>query len=330
MRFIDHARAVAFALVALMASAAAAHAARTCPAAPATPATQPHPGTFEGRLLAIGPGSGQITVGVPLPIGCETLPLADAASQGLLEHAKPRDDMVKYEVDDVTTPTKITKIDEVSASVSKWPRVLTFFVTGLILAGVAALVTWFKPLQLVVGKDGRYSNSQVQLALWFGAVAWVYISAVWLRFEFLGSDFIGGVGLTNNLIALTGLSALTFGGAKVITMRKVAEAGGDSSPPISSPPASPPVSPKSGGEPNLLTDLFTNDTGDADLGDVQMILITVAAVLIFLASSFHFLGKLTLSTSVTLPDVDTALLAGFGIGQGAYLFKKAALPLGQG
>jgi hypothetical protein len=329
MRFIDHARAVALALVALMASAAAAHAAHTCPAAATTPAAQPHPGTFEGRLLVIGPGGGQITVGVPLKTGCETIPLADAASQDLLQHAKPGEEMVKYEVDDVTTPTKITKIDEVSAWVPKWPRVLTFFIAGLILAGVATLVTWFKPLQLVVGKDGRYSNSQVQLALWFGAVAWVYISAVWLRFDWLGSDFIGGVGLTNNLIALTGLSALTFGGAKVITMRKVTDAG-DASPPISSPPASPPSGPKSGGEPNLLTDLFTNDTGDADLGDVQMILITVAAVLIFLASSFHFLGKLTLSTSVTLPDVDTALLAGFGIGQGAYLFKKAALPLGQG
>jgi hypothetical protein len=48
------------------------------------------------------------------------------------------------------------------------------------------------------------------------------------------------------------------------------------------------------------------------------------------AASFHFLGKLALASPITLPDVDTALLATFGIGQGAYLFKKAALPLGQG
>jgi len=33
---------------------------------------------------------------------------------------------------------------------------------------------------------------------------------------------------------------------------------------------------------------------------------------------------------MTLPDVDTTLLSGFGIGQGAYLIKKLAAPLGKG
>ena len=327
MRLIDHAPAVAFALVALLASGAAARAAPSCATAPAKQTTQaPRPGTFDGRLMAIAPGRDQITVMLPAPVGCEVLPLADTSSQALLEHAQPGLDLVKVEVDDVTTPTRITKIDEVSVWAPFPQRLLTFFISGLILAALAALVTWFKPTQLVVGKDGRYSNSQVQLALWFGAVAWVYMSAVWIRFEWLGSDFIGGVGLTNNLIALTGLSALSFGGAKVITMRKVAGAGDDAaSPPITSPPAS-----AKSGEPNILTDLFQNDFGQADLGDVQMILITAAAVLIFLASSFHFLGRVTLAGTMTLPDVDSTLLAGFGIGQGAYLFKKAALPLGQG
>jgi len=75
-------------------------------------------------------------------------------------------------------------------------------------------------------------------------------------------------------------------------------------------------------QPNLLTDLFQNDNKQADLGDFQMILVVVAAVLLFLISSFHFLGMLTLTPQVTLPDVDTALLSGFGLGQGAYLVKN--------
>jgi hypothetical protein len=38
----------------------------------------------------------------------------------------------------------------------------------------------------------------------------------------------------------------------------------------------------------------------------------------------------TLAGKVALPDIDTAPLSGFGIGQGAYLVKKAATPLGKG
>ncbi|HWF75919.1 MAG TPA: hypothetical protein VN694_01960 [Caulobacteraceae bacterium] len=271
---------------------------------------------------------GQLTVALPAPVrGKATLALSDAASWDLLAHARPRQ-VVTIEVDDVNAPKVITRVDQVSAWVGWWPRVVIFAIAAIVLEGVAMAVTAGRPLQLVIGKDGRYSNSQVQLALWFGAVAWVYLCAVWLRAAWLGPDFIGGVGLTNNVIALTGLSALSFGGAKAITMGKVAAAAGDAT--TTSPPPSPAAAIKSGAEPNLRTDLFQNDQGAADLGDVQMIMITVAAVLIFLAASFHFLGKLALATPVTLPDVDTTLLASFGIGQGAYLFKKAALPLGQG
>jgi hypothetical protein len=37
-----------------------------------------------------------------------------------------------------------------------------------------------------------------------------------------------------------------------------------------------------------------------------------------------YLRVLDLSATVTLPDVDGTLLAAFGLGQGAYLMKKAA------
>jgi hypothetical protein len=312
MRFIDHARVAGLAALALVAFAVAgaAHAAT--------------PGTYEVRLAGIGPARNQIALAFQRPIGIKKFTLTDAS---LLAHAEPGD-VITVEVDDVTTPTTVTKIDRVSRWVGKTPRLETFLAATVVLLGVVAALTRLRPLTLLIGKDGRYSNSQVQLALWFGAVAVVYASAVWVRWQWLGADFIGGVGLTANVIALTGLSAVSFGGAKMITVQKIANAAQAAA---TSPPgaALPPLT-KTPGKPNLLTDLFQNDQGDADLGDLQMILITVAAVGIFVAASFHFLGKLALETPVTLPDVDTALLAGFGIGQGAYLLKKAALPLGQG
>jgi hypothetical protein len=127
----------------------------------------------------------------------------------------------------------------------------------------------------------------------------------------LGWDFIGGVGLPQNLVVLTGLSAFTFGGAKVITAQKD--------------PAK-----RAATNSNILNDLVQNDKGKADLGDFQMMLIVVSAVVIFVLSSFHFLATLTLETPISLPDADTTLLSGFGIGQGAYLIKKAALKAGEG
>jgi hypothetical protein len=47
------------------------------------------------------------------------------------------------------------------------------------------------------------------------------------------------------------------------------------------------------------------------------------AVGTFLAMILHFLGSLDARTIVYLPDVDTTILASFGLGHGAYLTKKA-------
>jgi hypothetical protein len=202
-----------------------------------------------------------------------------------------------------------------------WAAVLTALFGAFVALFLAALVlTRGRPQSFMIGVDNRYSNSQVQLTLWFGALATVYAAAVALRVVYLGWDYVGGVGATTNVMALTGLSALSFGGAKVITGQKVADAAaaGQLAP---KPPAA---------KPNLLTDLVQDDSGRADLGDFQMLLITLTAVAIFVAASFHFLMALRAENPTTLPDVDTTLLSSFGLGQGAYLLKKAASPVGQG
>jgi hypothetical protein len=72
------------------------------------------------------------------------------------------------------------------------------------------------------------------------------------------------------------------------------------------------------------SDLFQNDAETFDLGDTQMVLITLLVIMLFLVSGVSFLHDVALQATVTLPDVDTTLLSAFGLGQGAYLFKKAA------
>jgi positive regulator of sigma E activity len=57
-------------------------------------------------------------------------------------------------------------------------------------------------------------------------------------------------------------------------------------------------------------------------------MITLLAVVVYLFQLINFLGVLKLYKSVTLPDVDTTILSIFGLSQGAYLAKKAAVATG--
>ena len=237
---------------------------------------------------------------------------------------------LEVEVDNAVHPTIITRIGKMGTHVGAYQRILALggsFVALLLLTTLAARGN---PLRFLIGLDNRYSNSQCQLVLWFGALAVIYVSAVLLRIVYLGWGFVGGVEATANVIALTGLSALSFGGAKVITTQKTSS---DAAPGVtqSIPGQLLQQQRKSAGlGPNLLTDLFQNDRGDADFGDFQMILVTLTAVGVYLISSFVFLGDLWPEQSVTLPDIDTVLLSTFGVGQGAYLIKKAAMKPGEG
>jgi len=45
---------------------------------------------------------------------------------------------------------------------------------------------------------------------------------------------------------------------------------------------------------------------------------------VYLALVFKFLGSIELLRVVTLPDVDTTILATFGLGKGAYFAKRYA------
>ena len=279
-------------------------------------------GVLYGYLKSANPRQGKIVVTLPAPFDDVELRVADPAASDLLTRARPGD-VLRFTTDDRTNPTQVKSLEEVRRLVGRWPRIIVLIIALAVVALLAAAFLWRAPTAFLIGGDNRYSNSQTQLALWFWALASVYLSALVLRVLYLGFDYVGGIEIPTNLLALTGLSAFSFGGAKVITTQKIARAA-------QAPAAPTPVGKFPAAQPHLLLDLVQNDNREADLGDFEMILIALAAIAIFGLASFHFLGALQLAQHVTLPDVDSTLLAAFGIGHGAYLVKKAASNLGEG
>jgi hypothetical protein len=166
--------------------------------------------------------------------------------------------------------------------------------------------------------------------LWFTALMTVYLATLGLRLNILGWEYLGGVGITENLLSLSGISALTYGAAKAITVQKVETA--NQAVTLSAPVLGvvPSVKQNPAGTQDICSDLFQNDSGDFDLGDTQMFFFILLVVTMFLITSFHFLGWLTYAQQITLPDVDTTLLSSLGLSQGAYLAKKSASKVGQG
>lgn len=192
----------------------------------------------------------------------------------------------------------------------RWKALLGSF---LLLAVLAGLATRGRLYRFVVGVDNRYSKSQVQIVIWAGLTGSAYLATLFLRVYEGGP--VGGIGITNNLLLLSGLSALSFGAAKAITAGKNDTVAGPR---------------KTIGASPRLSDLVNDDLGRPDFGDFQMLAITLIAAAIYLWKVFVWLGPVQVAASLDLPDIDTFLLAGFGIGQGAYLAKKAVLPVGQG
>jgi hypothetical protein len=323
-----------------------------------------------------------------------TFSCASADAQKLLGRTPEAGDRVTYRDDPGKDAAERLKLRCSSLSPGKkdvdvGSRLIAIAIALVIVLGAACFAAQGDPLKFLIGADGRYSNSQCQLALWFGMAMTMYVAMVALRVFFLGQDFLDGVALTANVMTLTGLSALTFGAAKAVTGQKSNSSAADTASKIATfathaaeangvpkvtvdalrnaitkadsdkavavatqiltdgnqssavtavvqaitdeQKRSAPVSVlATKPEPNLRTDLFQNDVGELDLGDFQMILIALAAAVIWGVSCFDAMATLPYQVHVSLPDVDSSLLAGFGIGQGAYLVKKAALPLGKG
>ncbi len=127
------------------------------------------------------------------------------------------------------------------------PRAREWVLLGSAGAGflLTLIFSGFRPTQLVISEDNRYSNSRFQMALWFYVLLTTYIAALWLRVWLGGWDFLGGVNIPQNLLLLSGMSAFTFAGAKGITASRTAALGAASKAPA--------------GAPNFFRDLTHND-----------------------------------------------------------------------
>ena len=192
-------------------------------------------------------------------------------------------------------------------------RLLTLMCCVIAYLLLCWALTLGNPLKLVIGEDGHYSNSKFQMALWFGILIITYLATVLLRAVVSHDVFLGNIGIPTNLLLLSGMSVLTFGAAKGITTSKV-QAAIDSGIPSPKP---------STDTPRFLFDLTHNDRNRLDFGDFQMIVVTLLAAGMYVLLVVHFLGLLEMRATISLPDVDSTILAAFGLGQGAYLTKKA-------
>jgi hypothetical protein len=218
---------------------------------------------------------------------------------------------------DYDTANELKNLSVATSRVDGPILLLTLVVTGLLLYGITFLIvrcTGKNLNDIFVGQDKRLSNSKSQMAIWFFVLLVGYISLNFLRAIKGNLGFVGGINIPQNLLLLSGLSALTYGGAKVITQSQV-----------NGKPGSKPDAPdKTAG----LKDFVTDDDSNTDFGDLQMSFITLLAVVVYLLQLLNFLGTLELHRLVTLPDVDTTILSIFGLSQGAYLAKKAAVATG--
>lgn len=272
----------------------------------------------------LGANADQLTflpTGAPGPV---TLTVDRPADKQALDLGARPGDRVWLTVDDPLNPQHVVQITRLARPVPALQRTIALVAAFAVIAAFASLAAAGRPWRFLVGNDNRMSNSQTQMALWFGVVAMVYGATLILRAWFLGWEFMGGIAMTTNVLAMTGLSGLSFGAAKVVAVQKDADAA--AAPAV---PGAAPGPPGAAPRPQI-ADLVLNDYGAADLGDFQMILISSVATLIFAAASWEFLTMVDIVRTTTLPDVDTALLGSFGVGQGAYLIKKAALPNGVG
>ena len=177
------------------------------------------------------------------------------------------------------------------------------------------------------------------MASWFFVLLICYVAVTGIRGRYAGLDFIGGVSIPQNLLVLSGFSALSFAGAKAITQSRVDAMVRD--PAISAARADRAVGSDAATvlkiegvagptRPRFPYDLLHDDEGRVDLGDFRALVVTMLAVVVYILTIFNSQGAIPLHRLVTLPDVDGTVLAAFGLGQGAYLAKKFVGDVGGG
>lgn len=261
---------------------------------------------------------------------------ANGAVLAMLGKATPGDALT-LNVDDPAAPRFVTAVLTVKSRRGYVAVGLYLLAAAVILLAFGLLATRGRVQALIIGGDKRYSMSKFQMAAWFFMLFMVYIASILVLLAGGWVDHIGKIEIPQNLVILSGLSALTFGAAKAITVTKVedAKANAAASQDIVAAPAQAAarkvvdLKVDNHSRPRF-RDMVQDDEGCTDLGNSQALFITLLAIVLYVLAAFPFLAQFSVSDKMTLPDVDTTLLSLFGLGQGAYLLKKVAAPAGKG
>jgi hypothetical protein len=183
-----------------------------------------------------------------------------------------------------------------------WPYVAAFS-SVLALFLLYKITTKDSFSRLYEGADGRSSTSKFQFFLWTVVVILTYAALYTVKLEQHRFDPITEI--PQNLLIAIGMSVISASAAKAITVSYI-NTGRISKTTV-------PAGKGSFG------DIFKDDSGVPDLSKLQMI----AWTFISIATYLIVVGQHIAKADPTIPDIDSSLMALMGLGQAAYLGKKA-------
>jgi hypothetical protein len=169
------------------------------------------------------------------------------------------------------------------------------------------------PAGLVMGADGRLSTSKLQLVLWTGAIAFVFVSLL-----LQGRTNLPG--LPEHYLLLLGIPAAGMIGAKALTVHGLVTGKVDK--PDQLPPSDDTLAAKGA---TRIAEAVSDDTGHLALPDTQFLLLNLVALGFFLVAFFNLPAPSDPHAQQELPEVPGALLALTGTATLAYLANKGAI-----
>jgi hypothetical protein len=277
------------------------------PSANPTPRTQTLPSQPDEKLQIEDIGADQMSMQVRSGDRTLTLTVPTPELKSALKHFGKGDQLASLVYEEAAGQNVLKSLAVKEQRQDVTPRLLALLLSAVLLWVLWLILLRGETLALIKGTDNRYSQSKFQIVLWFFVLITTYMAVSWFRWRNGGPAFAGGINIPPNLLLLSGLSALTFAAAKGITQSKI-EAGA--------------VTKTTAATPRFPYDLFHDDQGRIDMANFQAVIITILAVIVHLVRVYGFLEVVALHRFVDLPDVDTTILATFGLGQGAYLAKK--------